>query len=125
MALVGVECARGTVNRLAAEAIGPNLLVQTATVGNSMILCGASGVPTGISYDTIANAAFGDVSLITGGDRHLCTASAAVAIGDFVKPAAAGKVAPEATATTATAATCGVAESAASGDAILFFVRFK
>lgn len=124
MALVGVECARGTVNRLAAEAIGQNLLVQTATVGNSMILCPAGGAPTGISYDTTANAAFGDVSLITGGDRHLCTGSAAVAIGDMVKAAAAGKVAPEATVTTKTAFTIGVAESAASGDGILFFVRF-
>lgn len=124
MALVGVETARGTVNRLAAVAIGPNLLVQTATVGNSMILCPVEGVPTGISYDTIANGAYGDVSLIAKGDRHLCTASAAVAIGDMVKAAAAGQVAPEAVVTTATAFTIGVAESAASGVGVLFFVRF-
>jgi hypothetical protein len=122
MALVGVECARGTVNRLASGAIAANLLVQTATVGNSIIVCGASGVPTGIAYDAIADAAFGDVSLITGGDRHLCTASAAIAIGDFVKAAAAGKVASDTT--TATAGTIGVAESAATGDGITLFVRF-
>lgn len=124
MALVGVECARGTINRLAAEAIAPNLLVTNTATGNSMGLCGASGIPIGISYDTIASAAFGDVSLITGGDRHLCIASDTIAIGDMVKPAAAGQVAPEAGVTTATAFTIGKAESAATVG-LLVFVRFK
>jgi len=52
------------------------------------------------------------------------TSSAAIAVGDFVKGAAAGKYAPEATPTTKTVATEGIALTAAGGaDATIQIVR--
>src|SRR5664279_1743142 len=120
MALDGVQHARGTVNRLAANIIGPNLLVAATATGNSVDLCGTNGGPVGISYDTTAAAAKGDIQLLTGGDRVLLTASAGINPGEFVKCAANGQVAPEGTVTTKTALTIATAESTASGASVLF-----
>lgn len=53
------------------------------------------------------------------------TSSAAIAVGDFVKGAAAGKYAPETTPTTKTVDTEGIALTAAGGaDATIQIVRF-
>lgn len=103
---------------LAAEAIAANLLVQRSTTAGSVGLCGASGLPAGATQEAFANAA--QCTFYRPFGSALVTASAAIAAGDFVKAAASGKVAPEATVTTRTAATIGIAITAASGDGVTF-----
>lgn len=107
-----------TGSATAAGAIAANLLVQRTTVAGKVDVCGASGLPAGSVQEAFAS---GDTVLFYRPvGMALVTASAAIAIGDFVKAAASGKVAPEATVTTRTAATIGIALTAASGDGSTF-----
>lgn len=125
MAIDGVIHSKGQRRFTASEAIGANLLVTLHTVAEQVALCGASGNPVAVAYDAIASGAAGDVQLLAKGDRAFVKCSAAIAIGDFVKAAAAGKVAPEAGTTTLTAFTIGQAETATSTDGDAFWMTVK
>lgn len=114
---------RGTRPFTASESIAVNLLVELHTSAGQVSLCPASGCPIGVNSSgaTISSAAVGDIQLLTTGDRVYGISSAAIAIGDYVKAAASGQVAPESPVTTRTADTIGVAETATSGSAEGFF----
>jgi hypothetical protein len=112
----------GPFTKEAAASLGANLLVTIDTAGKAA-LCGASGIPLGSVQDAWASGALATIWPTCG--RHKLTASAAIAIGDFVKAAASGKVAPEAIVTTATAFTIGQADSAASADGDAVYVYFR
>lgn len=112
-----------TGSGIAAAAIGANLLVTRSTVAGKVDLCGASGLAVGSTQEATAS---GDLCTYF---RPIGTAwvtcSAAIAIGDMVKPAASGKVAPEATVTTITAATIGQALTATSTDGDTFLMEWR
>lgn len=105
----------------AAEALAANTLVTLDTAGK-VVNCGATGTAIGWVAEDVASGALATVRPLLG--RVLLKASAAIAIGDFVKTAASGKIAPEATVTTRTVATLGQACQAASayGDLIAVYV---
>jgi hypothetical protein len=119
--LQGTSQLRGTYNAVASEAIAANLLVEDHTVAGQLSLCPASGCPSGIAYYAIASGAAGDVYVFVPGDVVKAVSSATIAIGDYVKPAASGQVAPEATATTRTEFTIGVALSAVTDSGAFYF----
>ena len=123
MASQGQIFLRGTSPFLAGEAIAANLLVTFTTVANTVGLCGASGVPLGINATnaTIASGAIGDVQILAMGDRVLSVSSATITKGDFVKGAAAGQVAPEASVAVRTANTIGIAETSVTGSGLFFW----
>ena len=110
----------GPLTYLAAAQIAANLLVTLTATAGSVGLCGASGFPVGVSTDLIANAAYGAFQPMKG--RILVTASASITAGNFVKAAANGQVAPEASAATRTAFTIGQAETGASQNGTFWMV---
>lgn len=120
MALQGVIHARGTRNLTASEIIAANLLVELGTTAGQINLHPAGGRAWAVAYDAIASGAVGEVQLLTPGDVVYSLASATIAVGDYLKAAASGQVAPEASPTTWTADTIGQAEEAASGAAVGF-----
>jgi hypothetical protein len=109
-AVVGAAAINGHTN-------GP-LLVTYDTSG-TIVACGVGGTAIGYVVDDYAIAATATVHSIF---NPVCegTASAAIAKGDFLKSAAAGQIAPEATVTTKTLNTIGQAATAASGAAVAF-----
>ena len=111
---------QGPLTYKAANAIATNLLVTLTTTAGSVDVCGASGVPVGIADGAVASGAYGNFLPVEG--RVQVVSSATIAAGDFVKAAAAGQVAPEATVTTRTAATIGQAETAVSGSGTFWMV---
>lgn len=118
MALQGVIHNRGTYRAVASENIAVNLLVEPHTVAGQVSLCPANGCAVGVAYDAVASGAAGAFQVISKGDVVYSLSSAAIAIGDYVMPAANGQLAPESVVTTKTEFTCGVALSAASGAAV-------
>lgn len=119
--LQGTSQLRGTYSAIASEAIAANLLVEDHTVAGQVSLCPASGCPSGVAYYAIASGARGDVYPLVPGDVIKAVSSATIAVGDYVKPAASGQVAPETTATTKTAFTIGVALSAVTDSGDFYF----
>jgi len=109
---------RGTQRVVASENIAVNLLVEPHTTAGQVSLCPANGCATAVAYEAIASGAAGVVQMICKGDIVYSLSSAAIAIGDYVMPAANGQLAPETGVTTKTEFTCGVALSAASGAAV-------
>ncbi len=117
--MAAVEMGLGDVgSAVASENIAANLLVQRGTTAGQVGLCGASGLPAGSVTEAFASGA--RVNYFRTKGIHLVIASATIAAGDFLKAAAAGKVAPESTATTRTAATIGIAVTAGATDGSLF-----
>lgn len=112
----------GFLTLTAYEAIAANLLVSAHTTAGQVALCGAGGFPIAVADEAVAASAVAGFRPLKTSKRILVKASAAIAAGDFVKAAAAGKVAPEATVTTRTAATIGQADTAASADGSLFWM---
>jgi hypothetical protein len=105
-----------------AAAIAANLLVTLDSSGN-LIVATATDSGVGFTNDTIpALTQKGQVFPNRG--KGVLTSSAAIAVGDLVKSAAAGKIAPEAIVTTSTVNTIGRALSAASGADKLVKVAF-
>lgn len=100
--------------------IGANKVVDLDTNGD-VVECGAGVVGIGFTVEAFST---GDTvtcySLANG--RVPLIASAAIAIKDYVKVAATGKIAPEATVTTRTVATVGRADTAAGADGDLVYV---
>jgi hypothetical protein len=107
-------CGASAIN---AHTNGP-LLVTYYTDG-TIVVCGVGGVAIGYVVDDYAPGAAMTIYPIF---AALCegTASAAINVGDFIKSAASGQIAPEATVTTKTLNTIGQAFSAASGSGIRF-----
>ena len=117
MANQGVVHIRGTQRATASENIAVNLLVEPHTVAGQVSLCPANGCAVAVAYEAVASGAAGDFQIITKGDVVYSLSSAAIAIGDYLMPAASGQIAPESVVTTKTEFTCGVALSATSGAA--------
>jgi hypothetical protein len=117
MANQGVIHNRGTYRAVASENIAVNLLVEPHTVAGQVSLCPANGCAVGVAYEAVASGAAGAFQVISKGDIVYSLSSAAIAIGDYVMPAASGQLAPESVVTTKTEFTCGVALSATSGAA--------
>lgn len=111
----------GPFSKITASALNANVLVTIDTSGNAA-LCGVGGVMLGSVQDAWASGVLATVFPPRG--RHKLTAGGAIAIGDFVKAAANGKVVVEATNTVRTANTIGQADSASSadGDPIYIFL---
>lgn len=109
----------GPFSLTAAAALAANTLVTLDTAGK-VVNCGATGTAIGWVAEDVASGALATVRPLIG--RCLLKASTAIAIGDFVKTAANGKIAPEATVTTRTVATLGQAHQAASADGDLVAV---
>lgn len=106
---------------VAAASLNANTLVTIDTSG-LVAACGASGLPVGSIQEAFASGA--TVNYFRTRGRHAVTASAAIAIGDFLKAASSGKVAPEASVGTRTAATIGIAITAASNDGDVFIMEW-
>jgi hypothetical protein len=123
MALQGVIHNRGTVEATASEAIAVNLLVEDHTTAGQVSLCPADGCPMGVAYLAVDSGAVGTFQLLSVGDTVLSKGSASIAVGDYLKPAASGQVAPEAGTTTKTSSTIGVALSTCSGTGVAFLWR--
>jgi hypothetical protein len=112
---------RGTFQATASENIAVNLLVEDHTTAGQVSLCPASGCPAGVAYDAVTSGAAGAFQLLAPGDIVRAIASDTISAGDYVKPAASGQVAPEATATTKTEFTIGVALSASTVGVAFYF----
>lgn len=128
MAMEGVILSHGAIRLTASAEIAANLLACYHTVAGQAAVAGVSAsnpVANLITFDTVASGAVGDFFPLASGDRVLVKASAQIAIGDLCKGAASGKVAPEADIDTLTAATIGVAITAAAGDDSLFWMQVK
>lgn len=123
MASQGVSHIRGTVNRVASENIAVNLLVEPHTTADQVSLAPASGCPIAVAYEAVASGARGDFQLIVPGDIVKSKGSTTIAAGDYLKAAASGEIAPEASVAVRTAATIGVAEEACAGAAVAFLWR--
>jgi hypothetical protein len=119
--LQGTSQLRGTYSAIASETIAANLLVEDHTTAGQVSLCGSDNKPSGIAYYAIASGARGDVYPLVPGDVVKAISSATIAVGDHVKPAANGQVAPESTAGTPTAYTCGKALSAVTDSGAFYF----
>lgn len=105
----------------ATAALDANTVVTVDTSGG-VTMAISQGIPTGTVQEAFAINKLATVYPARG--RHLVTASAAIAAGDFVKCAANGQVAPEASVAVATAFTIGVAETAAAGQGSTFWMIF-
>jgi hypothetical protein len=121
-ALQGETYLRGTVPLTASESIAVDLLIEDHTTVGQVSLCPAAGCPLGINKTgaTIASGAVGDVQLLSVGDTFRGISSATITVGDYVKAAASGQVAPEASVAVRTANTIGVALSTTSGSAAVY-----
>lgn len=99
---------------------GACLLVTLDTAGK-IVKCGASGFPIGVVRESFASGVDASVWPLRG--EVALQISAAIAKGDFVKPAAAGQIAPEATVTTLTAASVGQAMTAGTTAADVVWIN--
>jgi hypothetical protein len=106
------------VSMVTAEQIATNLIVAASATAGKAAVCGSGGTPIGVVMELFAS---GATAAVYRKGRLLCTSTAAINAGEFVKPGASGKIAPEGTVTTRTADTCGVADSTVgAGDALIY-----
>jgi hypothetical protein len=110
---------RGPLSLIAAANLTQGNLVKVDTAGKAA-LAGAGDVPLGVVSETVSAADAvavepfeGIVKVVAGG---------AIAIGDYVKAGASGKVVVETSATTPTAFTIGQAFTASSTDGDAIFI---
>ena len=110
-------------NGIAAQALSANMLVKAGTVAKTIDICGAGDSCVGAVLADWASGATLSYARRGPGQCYVI-GTAALAIGDLVKPAAAGQAQPEASAGAKTANTVGVAKSVCSGAGKLFLMEW-
>lgn len=93
----------------------------TFDTGGKVVACGAGGTAIGVVYETYTVGQTVPVYPLHG--RHFLRTTTTITAADFIKPGAAGAVAPEAGVTTRTADTVGQAETTGTGAAAQFWAE--
>lgn len=109
---------------IAAAELAANLLVTRNSTEGQIALCGAGGIPIGVTTELVASGERGEYRRPVKGAPTLVKGTTAIAVSEFVKSGANGEVAPEANVAVRTADTIGIASSACSGAHGLFEIEW-